>query len=264
MTGTPIYSSPQWRQLNHHSKYPFADTSSLQSAEGFSLPLSTIIDAGVYLPGGTGRISLLSVSVESSSVVIRVGKYTDPSIFASARIDAAATQRLATLRTPTGQLAGTLLAGDNFWAELLSLAVGEYTFPPGSADFVPSVLTAIPTTVDRLLGPEGERLGSIARIVGRDGVFLDCDNRSDRLTVIVHAVGDPLSELAKCGVDANVANQVIENVVFQSGETIIECSPGLNGQILILPATFDKPDAALRVSVDPSGLRFSLAGKTLI
>lgn len=263
MPGINQYSSPQWRQMNHHNSYPFADPCSLVTAEGFKLPDSAIIDASIFIPGSSGIVSLLGFEVRANSVQISVGKFADPSVLATVTIDAASVKRLVTLRTSTGQVAGTLLSGDNLWAELLSLGVGSYSFPPGTADFVPSVVTYVPATVDRLLGPEGERLGSVVRVVGRDGVHLDCDNQPDKLRIIVNAIGDPLLAIAKCGIDANIANQVIETVVFQSGETIVECTPGLNGQILILPATFDKPDAALRVSTDPSGLKFSLAGKLL-
>jgi hypothetical protein len=260
---TSTFASPQWRNQNESSKYPFTDASSLTIAGLFDLPVSVFVDARIFIPGLVGVASLLSVDVSIDYVTLTVGNQSDPNIIGIATIRTDDPAEVVSLRTVSGNVCGTLVAGVSRWAELIALPVGNYTFIAGTADFLPAVTVMVPLTSEKLLGPGGESLGDIIRLVGENGVRLDCQSDDNSTVIHVHAVGDPLYRITECNVEVAIASRVIENVVFQSGDTTVQCSPDQLGRIFILPATYSQQDVALRVITTTGGIRFALAGKTL-
>lgn len=263
MPGTNVFSSPQWRDANRRKSYPFTDSSSLTTDTEKSLGDGSFVDARIYIPGVVGIVSLLRIVVEQDTLTIAVGTQGDSDTEATGVIDLSRSTPIVALLSSAGRVVGTLLPGSDSFADILLLGYGEHIFPAGSADFVPAVVNYVPITTSRLLGPEGEELGDTIRLVGEEGVRLTCEPGVDSTTVLVHSTGDPLYQLTTCDVDAASANQVIQRIVFQSGDTTIECEPGDTGIILIVPDTFDKVDSALRVTPEADGLRFALAGKSL-
>ena len=258
-----VFSSPQWRDSNHFSRYPFTDSSSLQySAEDY-LPIGTFVDARLYLPGLTGVVSLLNITVTATQVILSVGKQNSASNQATAIIDGRNPQERISVRSVSGDICGCFVSGQNQWAELLSLPRGSYDIIPGTADFLPAVTVSIPANTQRLLDPAGLVVGDVIRLVGENGVRLDCVEDAKGLTIRAHAVGEPLYRITECDVDVARASQVIERVVFKSGSTTVDCMPDDRGRIFILPDTHEKQDSALRVQTVADGIDFSLLGKSL-
>lgn len=262
MTTGKRFDSPQWRDLNEWRSYPFTDDATILLENGDQIPTSLLVDARLHIPGASGEVGLVAFNVYGTYIEILVGKQGSTQI-ATAKLTLNNPEAVLSLRDADGTPAGVLVAGSSRWAELSGLSVGEYNVVPGTANFVPGVCVSVPSQVQRMLGPGGEALGDSIRIVGEDGVRLECDYRDGVLVITPHVIGDPLYKTTACDVDAARANQVIEHVVFQSGDTLIECQPNDEGRIFILPATYQSPDAALRVASSADGIRFSLAGKTL-
>ena len=260
---TSTFASPQWRNQNESSKYPFTDNSNLSIANLIDIPASVFVDARIFIPGLVGVASLLSINVSIDSVTLVVGNRSDPDIIATATIRTESPDEVISLHTLKGTVCGTLVSGVSRWAELISLPVGNYTLIPGTADFLPAVTVMVPLQSEKLLGPDGESLGDVIRLVGENGVRLGCEVTGQTTVIHVHAVGDPLYRITECNVDVAVASRVIENVIFQSGNTTVQCSPDRLGRIFILPATYSQEDAALRVITTAEGIRFALAGKVL-
>ena len=262
-TNTSVFSSPQWRDANHYSSYPFTDQSSLQYGVDNYLPASTFIDARLYIPGLTGIISLLNITVTSENVLLSLGKQNSADNQVIAVIDNQSVRDRISVRNPDGSICGCLVSGENQWAELISIPRGSYDLVPGTADFLPAVTVPVPSNTQRVLDPDGRPLGDVVRLVGENGVRLECVETPTGYVIRMHAVGDPLHRIAQCEVDVAVASQVIQRVVFQSGSTKVDCTPDNRGRIFILPDTHSKQDSALRVQTEPDGLSFSIVGKSL-
>lgn len=263
MAGTRSFESPQWRSANRHKSYPFTDSSSLKTTTGTALLDSAFVDARIYIPGVVGIVSLLRVVVSQDMLTLVIGSSGDASTEATSTIDLSSTNTLAVFYSSTGRIVGTVVPGSNAWVELILLGYGEHSFPDGAADFVPAVINYVPATTSRLLGPGGEELGDTVRLVGEEGVRLSCEPGEDSTVIHVYVTGDPLYQLTSCDVDSASSNQVIQRLVFQSGDQTIECAPGDNGLVLIVPDTFDKADSALRVTPEADGIKFTLAGRSL-
>lgn len=263
MPGINEYASPQWRDLNEWRSFPFSDKATLTLSTGTTLPTSLLVDARLYIPGLAGVLSLLSVEITRESAVITIGKLTSQ-VTATATLNFNNPRPVLLVKDAFGNASGVLVAGSTQWAELSSLDLGLHNFEVGTADFVPAVCVAVPDNRQRLLGPNGESLGDVVRLVGENGVQLLTDyDEHGSLIVTVNVVGDPLYQLSECDVDAARVSQVIRTVIFQSGDTLVECNPNGEGRIFVFPATYDQPNAAMRVTTEEQGLRFALEGKSL-
>lgn len=260
--GTQEFSVGQWRDINSHRRYPFADNATLAVIDHLPLPMSTLVDARVYLPGMTGTLSLAGFVVTGSQVILTL-QNSFGNLQAEAVIDRDNPVPVIEIRDEAGNPAGVLVAGDNVWAEFANYGRGEFEFLPGAAEFAIATYTYSAPTSYKVLSPEGDPVPGTLRLIGENGVRLSCEQRGDQLRVSVHVVGDSLYKTNDCDLDLIQSSQLIETVVFQSGSRLITCHPDEHGRIFVLSATHAREDVALRVKSIEAGLQFGIAGRSL-
>lgn len=186
---------PEWRDEQQYSRYPFADTASLLSDTGLSLPVDLFLDASLYPIGGQARTGITSIETGPREVRIHIGDAAQASR-AVAEFDPLGPPDVLTLFDDLGRPAGTLVSTAVALAVFQTWGRGTHTFTTGTAEFAASCVSPLPELgVRGFLLETGELLTGDVWFVGDSGVVI----REIDDTVRFDIVGDPLYARRLCG-----------------------------------------------------------------
>jgi hypothetical protein len=186
--------SPDYRDENRDSRYPFADDATLVTSSGLALDPATFLDASVYPIGGSARAALTAIEVSNRLIRFWVGDGDNPRR-ASGEFDPLRPPETIHLMDPFGRPAGLLLANPILLAASQVWSIGTHAFPAGTAEFVASCVIPTPEIgVRGFLTADGDLLTGDVWWVGENGVVV----RDDEGVVRIDVVGDPLFARRLC------------------------------------------------------------------
>jgi len=230
---------PEFRDQNKASRYPFADTATLQSdVEGLSLLAETFIDASLYPLGGGPRLYLSSVHVSMSprQVTLTIGDATDAAL-ATAVFDPLDPPELLRLLDEFDRPAGILLSTALDLAIFATWPTGLTEFTLGASEFAATCCIPVPGDgVRGLLTTDGDLLTGDVWLVGENGIVL----REVDGEIRVDIVGDPLFRRRLCEpIDLFSTPQFVR--------TINQAAPNADGEYTLIVGNHLKEQTILRI-----------------
>lgn len=251
---------PQFRDEQSDSRYPFADTATLQAAnDNVTISKSVFIDATFYLINGGGRIFLSRVVVAETQITFIV-ETTSPAVTASVAYDwrTPPADGVLALTDDYGRPAGLLLANLDALRAFSSWAVGSYAFGPTAAEF--AATTFVPAKepgVRAIKTAAGDFFTNDVWFIGDGGVVL----RFEEPNIIrIDIVGIPLFRRFACAGAENVfpPKRFIK--------TINGCPPDEYGNFTLTASAVGLPDGrddtVLRIYPTTSGLVVDAVGRS--
>ncbi|NBT75277.1 MAG: hypothetical protein EBT15_04770 [Betaproteobacteria bacterium] len=250
---------PEFRDEQSTSRYPFADTATLQSSTDASIQIAadTFIDASFFAIGGSTRAFISSISVAAQKITITVGD-SDLAARISASYDPLSppADGIITFNDTYGRPAGMLLSTPVALARFSAWAIGTYTFTQAETEFVSSVVIPANEPGVRALRPETKQfLTGDVWLVGDQGVVL----RQDGPGVIrVDIVGVPLFKRFLC------EPQSEDFPTKRYIKTINGCGPDEFGNFTFTATNQLAPDAVLRIYVDGDTIVIDTVGRSVV
>ena len=250
---------PEFRDEQAASRYPFADTATLQStaAETIQIASDTFIDASFFAIGGGLRAYISSIVVTSQQVTIAVG-------------DAGLTGRIAARYNPLsppangvllfsdsyGRPAGMLLSTPIALARFSAWAIGTYSFTQNETEFVSTVVIPANEPGVRAIQTEKKQfLTGDIWLVGDQGVVV----RQDGPHVIrFDIVGAPLFKRTLC------EPQSVDFPTKSYLKTINGCGPDEYGSFTFTATNQVVSDAVLRIYVDGETIVIDTVGRSAV
>jgi len=251
---------PEFREEQGDSKYPFADSATLQSTNsGVSFRKDVFIDAVFYPVGGGTAVYISSVVVSVNKITIVV-RAVDPEITISAEYDPLELPANNTLSfyDEYGRPAGVMIFDRDRIVEITQWGIGTYVFTREAAEIVSTAFIPAQEPGVRALTVNGKEFvtGDVC-LVGTDGVVLTENNGVIRVDI----VGVPLFQRAAC----DAAGKKKQPQRFVS--TINDCGPDEFGNFTITAtdANITNNDTTvLRVYPSDFGLFIEAAGRSNI
>lgn len=250
---------PEFRDEQSDSRYPFADSATLQSETDATIQISptTFIDATFFIIGGGQRVYISSVVVAPQLVTINVG-------------DAELTNRAAATYNPLsppadglllftdqyGRPAGALLSTATELSRFSGWGTGTYTFAAAQTEFVSSVVIPANEPGVRAVRPETKQfLTGDIWLVGDQGVVL----RQDGPGVIrVDIIGVPLFRRFLC----EPQSDDFPNKRYL--KTINGCGPDEFGNFTFTATNQAVSDAVLRIYADGETIVIDTVGRSVV
>lgn len=228
--------SPDYRDENRDSRYPFADDSTLITSDGLTVNPATFLDASVYPLGGSARTTLMAIEVANRLIRFWVGDGDGPRR-ASGEFDPLQPPEIIHLKDPLGRPAGLLLVDPILLAASQTWPIGTHAFPSGTAEFVASCVIPTPEIgVRGFLTADGDLLTGDVWWVGEHGMVV----RDDDGTVRIDIIGDPLFARRLC-----YPLGLFTTPRFV--RTINGIPPGADGNFRIVVGSHNAPDTVLRI-----------------
>jgi len=250
---------PEFRDEQAASRYPFADSATLQSEADASISIApdTFIDASFFIIGGQQRVYISAITVTTQTLTITVG---------DAELAARATTTYNPLSPPAdgvllfedqyGRPAGMLLSTPTELARFSGWGVGTYEFTLAQTEFVSSV--AIPANEPgvRALRPETKQfLTGDVWLVGDQGVVL----RQDGPGVIrIDIIGVPLFRRFLC------EPQSEDFPTKRYLKTINGCGPDEFGNFTFTATDQAAPDTVLRIYADDETIVIDTVDRSVV
>jgi hypothetical protein len=250
---------PEFRDEQADSKYPFADTASLQTAgDGLELPRDGIIDAAIYAINGSARAYISRIVVDGNNVTIAVG---DETSFDLARVtysplNAPSNGHLY-LQDTYGRPAGLLILTKFCLALFGGWPVKTHVFGMTDSEFVSSVVVPARESCVRAIQSENEFnfLTGDVWLIGGDGIVV---RQESEAVVRIDINGEPLFKRLLC----EGGDEPYEPGPFL--QTINGCGPDEYGNFNITAMGQNTPDTVLRIYPDKNQLKIGLVGKKVI
>lgn len=250
---------PEFRDEQSASRYPFADTATLQNQASAQnqIAADTFIDASFFIIDGGARTYISVIEVDVQKITITVGD-EDSATRATASynplsppVDGVITFADIYDR-PAGMLLSTPLALSRFSA----WAVGTYEFEIEQTEFVASVVIPANEPGVRALVPSTkEFLTGDVWLVGDQGVVL----RNTAPQVIrIDIIGDPLFKRALCEPQSD--NFATKRYI----KTINGCGPDNFGNFTLTATDHNAPDSVLRIYVDGDTIIVDTIGRSIV
>jgi hypothetical protein len=250
---------PEFRDEQRASRYPFADTATLQSSTNATIQISTdtFLDASFFAIGGGARTFISSIDIATQTITIVIG-------------DDDLTSRLSATYNPLqppedGVLnfvdvyerpGGMLLSTPAALALFSSWEIGTYEFTRAQTEFVASVSIPANEPGVRALQPETKQLmTSDVWLIGDQGVVVRLDGTN---IVRFDIVGVPLFERAIC------EPKSVDFPTKRFLKTINGCTADDSGNFTITASNRFAPDSVLRVYVDNGALVIDTAGRSIL
>lgn len=243
--------------------YPFTDTATMTSREGYFIVPAAFLDARVYAPGATVNQYVSKITVNFKNIVIELKD--DNGVMGTATIVNSNTSDPVAIIDKDNREIGVILGA---FDQLRSTVPpnGTLTFNPEALPFVPSVITPQPQVgVRSLVDKDGAYASGDVWLIGEDGVVLtNVDN-----TIIFNITADPLFRLKAC--TSEIAGYIIPRplkTITVNGHVV---TPDTTGNIgFIVGDTLGAfggssgvgyvTDSLLRITPISSGLQFSIMG----
>jgi hypothetical protein len=243
---------PEFRDQNEFSRYPFADSATLQSSHALVFENSTFLDAAIY-PVGIGDVAFLSsIDVGATDATIYIGDEHTLKV-ASGEFNLFNPTSTIRLKDTYGRPAGMLLSDETRLAIFQSWPKGEHVFRKDATAFLASVVVPTPAIGLRgLLTAKDELLTGDIWIVGDDGIVV----RDDDGDIRVDIVGDPLFARRLCGPDGTFVQPTFL-------QTINGIKPDVNGDFKITVCDVLVEDTILRIFSDDGAIKIEAVGQTI-
>ena len=241
---------PEWRNEQTKSKYPFADSATLNNGTDF-IPKSLFVDARLFVIGGGARQFISQVTVATEGVYIYISDENEE-IIASGYVELASITGTVELLDAYERPAGVLVGEVSQLATLASWAAGDHTFEIDETEFTATVVVPQPQIGVRGFLVEGKLFAGDAWIVGEQGVFLTLDGEYIRVDI----VGDPLARQRFC-------EQVFSYDQPWFIRTITGYTSDEYGDFKIMAGSQLASDTVLRIEQRKNGIGFKLVGKIL-
>ena len=250
---------PEFRDEQSASRYPFADTATLQSDADASISIApdTFIDASFFIIGGQQRTYISAITVTTQTLTITVG---------DAELANRATTTYNPLSPPVdgvllfedqyGRPAGMLLSTPTALARFSGWGGGTYEFTLAQTEFVSSVVIPANEPGVRALRPETKQfLTGDIWLVGDQGVVLRQDGPS---VIRIDIIGVPLFRRFLC------EPQSEDFPTKRYLKTINGCGPDEFGNFTFTATNQAAPDAVLRIYADGETIVIDTVGRSVI
>lgn len=241
---------PEWRDSNRDVRYPFADTATLVTRNGFRLPPELFLDGCLYPVGAQAGLYVTAVVVAGQNVTLRVGDAQE-SNRAEATFSVLEAPEVLAFRDRYGRPAGILVADPAALPLLASWGDGTHAFFPEATPLAASALIPLPDPGLQGIVVEGELLTGDLWLVGGTGIALRWDGDAIR----IDAVGDPLFQRRSCGGAEFPTPRFLR--------TLNGLPPGDAGGITITTGSRLAGDTILRIYSAADGLHFEAVGQKL-
>lgn len=262
---------PEFRDYFETTRYPFADSASLDNAEGDFIGESIFLDASFYPVGGTERLYLSRVEITNDEAILTLGDENTDSL-ASATFSLVDPGDEIRFTDSFGRPAGLIVSEASRLATFQSWSLGTHLFSVGETEFAARV--CIPTPEIGLRGillEDGSVFTDDIWIVGDDGVIVRretvtvpktgfTDEVEVHEVIRIDVVGDPLYRRRLC---ANVFEtpRFLRTITFKHGTDEIMCGPDDSGDVKVSVGSQDAEDTTLRLRILDSGLQFEAVGE---
>lgn len=244
--------------------YPFVDTASLKSREGFTLPAEIIQDACIYPIGGGIKQHISRISVEGSSWIVEISDTAN--VVGIGTYNGASAQVIIkdTFGREIGVLYGNLNLLSGFMPE-----VDELRFRSSATEFVPSVVMPQPQSmISGLLTLDDELLSDTVWLIGEDGVVLEV---VDSTTVKINAIGDKLYVRRLCEGeqgDYTTPRPLKKLEMWSDATKLGDFAADSQGNVFLVPGNGDLPSSGTGVnkniirinSLESGGIQLSVLG----
>jgi hypothetical protein len=250
---------PEFRDEQSTSRYPFADTATLQNETNPSIQIATttFTDAVFFIIGGFARVYISSVVVTPQNITIVVG---------DVELAARAFATYSPLTPPqdgvlafTDQYnrpAGLLISTPTELARFAAWGTGAYEFTLAQTEFVSSVVIPAREPGVRAIQPETKQfLTGDIWLVGDQGVLL----RQDGPGIIrVDIIGVPLFRRFLC--EPRSQNFPTKRYL----KTINDCGPDEFGSFTFTATNQAAADTVLRVYADNGTIVIDTIGRSVV
>lgn len=255
MAGTRIIF-PQFRDEQNDSRYPFADTATLQSTSKLDIGRATFIDAVLHPIDGLSGAYLSAIVVTPQTVTIWVGDSANNRRCKAeySAVGAVEIEELPLVDT-YGRPAGLFIVDSVELSKFAGWPQGEHRFQPPATEFVSTVvIPAQEPGVRAVFPPTKELMTDDIWLIGDQGVVI----RAEGDTVIrVDITGEPLFQRFLCG----PINKFTPPTFIK---TINGCPPDIYGNFIITATNLSAKDAALRVYPEDNTLKIDLLGAKVL
>lgn len=250
---------PEFRDEQQASRYPFADTATLQSDTDLNIQIApdTFIDASVFTIGGSSRAYISSIVVTTQKITINIGD-TDLAARAAATYDPLSPPKngMLLLEDRYGRPAGMLLSTAVALSRFSAWGVGTYEFTLSQTEFVASVVIPANEPGVRALQTEKKQfLTGDVWLVGDQGVMLRKENEK---TIRVDVIGVPLFKRFLC----EPKSEDFSNKRYL--KTINGCGPDEFGNFTFTATNQLAPDTVLRIYVDGDTIIIDTVGRSVV
>lgn len=250
---------PNFRDEQSDSKYPFADSATLETAgDALKFPRNGFIDAALYAIAGRERAYLSGVTVSRSAVSIFVGDEENTNVASAAYAPLSAPESgQLYLQDTYGRPAGMLIATKECLALLAGWPVGPHVFDIEATEFVSSVVFPAREPCVRAIQSDDELnfLTGDVWFIGDAGVVV---RQVEEDVIKIDVVGEPLFKRLLC---EGTAEDYSPGPYLQ---TINGCGPDEYGNFNITVVGQETPDTLLRIYPENNQLRIGLVGKKVI
>lgn len=267
--------TPQWRDQNRTTRYPFTPGATLTARTGAVLVEGMFVDAALYpIGGGAAPLFLSEIEVDREGALIRVGTESQPRLCAGRYVLDQASEAVA-LVDGYGRAAGTLISEAGQLAALQAWGAGVHAFRPDAAPFVASCCVPTPEVgVRAFLLESGELVAGDVWFLGGAGVVLTARDEPvlapdgavlQAATIRVDAVGDPLFRRRLCsGGEPFAAGRFIKALRFVGPDgDAFTVRPDRDGNVSLTAVDADAADTALRITATVDGVAIEVAGSRL-
>lgn len=264
----PRLRSPQWRDDNELSNFPFEDRATLLSNEGDLLLSGLLLDAVLYPAGGQSQLYLSSVTLTSSLCTLTVGD-DDNAELCTGSFSLQELPDSVWLVDSLGRDSGLLVSEPLRLANFQAWSIGTHTFEPDATPFVAAVVQPVPwQAVTGVLLPDGTLLTGEVWLVGGAGIILSQRSHSEpsgeTVSVVrADAVGDPLFRRSRCSPGAFQTPRLLQRLVVQKDGRSYTLLPGGEGQIRLRVGSQLSESTILQICTFDNGLEVRAIGEQL-
>lgn len=266
---------PEWRRQNEPTKYPFAETATLQNESGRVFLEGTFLDAILYPIGGKSNLHVTRVTITYQTVTIYVGTIDSPDLCSGSfpLVDA---DDSIYMQDKYGRPAGLFVSESLRLAVFQSWGVGTHTFLPAQTELAATVCVPTPEIGVRGIALEdGTLFVGDVWLVGDDGVVFRTEDTSvavgcneaqirDVRTIRMDIVGDPLFRRRLCEPQSLFETpRFIRTVRIVGPNGEFECQPDAYGNLMLLANNAEATDTVLRITPTAAGLRIGAVGSSL-
>lgn len=191
---------PEWRDENKDSRYPFSDSSSLESTNGLFLDKDLFLDAIIYVLGGEGPFYLRSVQNDSGIVKVTINNTANSNEIVGT-VDTFSNNKGIPLFDTSGRPAGLLVYDTERAVRLQGWPPTVVAFAD-TAQFVASVVVPVPENhLSGFILPDGTVVTGEVWFFGENGIVVRQEDDAIRFDF----VGDPLFKRKLCDTESETS-----------------------------------------------------------